>query len=120
LQFSDSHYILGHFPILPHPKLQFPLLFLPQNFKCCTFLSINETLTTELLLGLLLLFTPIDPQVESLFGTLNNWVPGGGGIFTVFQCTKCFQSLRYVFEPGYAYSKMKYNFYFDGKSLCSR
>jgi len=47
--------------------------------KPVTLTPLNETLTTELLLGLLLLFTPIDTQVEGLFGTLNNWVPAGGG-----------------------------------------
>jgi len=45
--------------------------------KAVTFIPINETLTIESCL-VSFFSPPFGPQVESLFGTLNNWVPAGG------------------------------------------
>jgi len=45
--------------------------------KAVTFIPINETLTIESCLVSFFSSPSFGPQVESLFGTLNNWVPTG-------------------------------------------
>jgi len=82
---SSYHCLYPHLPLLHVSQRSHPYL---KALKVVTFIPINKTLTTESCLVSFFSSPSFGPQVESLFGTLNNWVPAGGDINTGHRLTQ--------------------------------